>query len=189
MGLPIRYAHIPFYFCFSFTSSTSLIHHYTLQPHVITLTLARHSHSLHLTNLTYLMDTCFTIHMFLLLFLVSPTCALLQSHTPCGQALSIALLWMSLMLSLLLLFIFNLPVFTFRYTQAPTNCLYEFPPELRFSTYVSHCLALILHCFALHCTASQSHCLYPPPHLEMIPCPQITPPQSLIGFILRSLAP
>ena len=40
MSLCIRYAHIPFYFCFSFTSSTLLIHHYALQPHTITLTLA-----------------------------------------------------------------------------------------------------------------------------------------------------
>ena len=30
MSLLIRYTHIPFYFCFSFTSSTSLIHHYAL---------------------------------------------------------------------------------------------------------------------------------------------------------------
>ena len=39
MSLLIRYAHIPFYFYFSFTSSASLIHHYALRPHVITLTL------------------------------------------------------------------------------------------------------------------------------------------------------
>ena len=40
MSLFIRYTHIPFYFHFSFTSSTSSIHHYALQPHVTTLTLA-----------------------------------------------------------------------------------------------------------------------------------------------------
>ena len=112
----------------------------------------------------------------LLLSLVSPTCALLQSHTPCGQALSIALLWMSLMLSLLLLFVFNLPIFTFFSERgAPTNCLYKFPPEFRFSTYTSHHLTLISHHFALHCTALQSHCLYPTPHLETIPYPHIAP--------------
>ena len=138
------------------------------------------SHSLHWTDLAYLMDTWFTIHMFLLLFLVSPTCALpgfdqSWALAPRGQALTIGLLWMSLMLSLLLPFVFNLPVFTFCSTQAPTNCLYEFPPELRFSTYASHCLALILHHFASHCTASQSHCLYSTPHLEAISCPQNTP--------------
>ena len=69
-------------------------------------------------------------------------------------------------------FVFDLPVFTFCSTEEPHNCLYQFPPELRFSTYASHC------------TASQLHCLYPTAHLETIPCPQIAPPQSLIGFIL-----
>ena len=37
--------------------------------------------------------------------------------------------------------------------EEPHNCPYEFPPELRFSTYALHHLALILHHFALHCTA------------------------------------
>ena len=59
--------------------------------------------------------------------------------------------------------------------EQPHNCLYQFPPELRISTYALYCLALILHHFALHCTALELHCLYPTPHLEMIPCPQITP--------------
>ena len=45
-------------------------------------------------TLAYLMDTWFTIHMYLLLFLVSPTCPLLQSDQSWalalhGQALSI----------------------------------------------------------------------------------------------------
>ena len=40
MSLLIRYIHIPFYFHCSFTSSVSLIHHYVLQLHTITLTLA-----------------------------------------------------------------------------------------------------------------------------------------------------
>ena len=40
MILLIRYTHIPFYFCFSFTSSTSSIHHYALWLHTITLSLA-----------------------------------------------------------------------------------------------------------------------------------------------------
>ena len=63
---------------------------------VTTLALAQQLHLLHWTDLTYLMDTCFMIHMLLLLFLVSPMCALLWS---CSQALSIASLQMSLMLA------------------------------------------------------------------------------------------
>ena len=72
-------------------------------------------------------------------------------------------------------FVFNLHVFTFHSRRAPTNCLYEFPPEFRFSTYTSHCITFASHHFALHCTTSQSHCLYPAPHLETIPYPQIAP--------------
>ena len=85
-------------------------------------------------------------------------------------------------------FIFNLPVFTFRgkiITKAPTNCLYESPSELRFSTYTLHCLALILHYFASHRTATIPPSLLATIHLETIPYPQIAPPQSPIGFILR----
>ena len=135
-------------------------------------------HSLYQTDLAYLMDTWFTLHMYLLLFLVSPMCLLLRSNqswafTPHGQVLCLG--WALCSLSCFS-FIFNLPVFTFCSTEEPHNCLYQFPPELRFSTYASHC------------TASQLHCLYPTAHLEMIPCPQIAPPQSLIEYILRSPA-
>ena len=57
--------------------------------------LARQSHSLYWTNLAYLMDIWLTIHMYLLLFLASPTCPLLRSDqswglAPRSQALSIA---------------------------------------------------------------------------------------------------
>ena len=65
-------------------------------PHVIVLTLAWQSHLLHWTDLAYLMDIWLTIHMYLLLFLVSPMCLLLWSDQSwalalCGQALSITL--------------------------------------------------------------------------------------------------
>ena len=88
-------------------------------------------------------------------------------------------------------FVFNLPVFTFSQgtfiTEAPTNCLYESPPELRFHTYASHLFCTILHYFALHRTAMIPPSLLATIHLETIPYPQIAPPQSPIGFILRSL--
>ena len=91
-------------------------------------------------------------------------------------------------------FVFNLPVF---YLSKRTSSekshtiayVYQFPPELRFSTYTLHCLALILHYFALHCTAMIPPSLLATTHLETIPYPQITPPQSPVGVILRSLAP
>ena len=131
------------------------------------------------------------IHMYLLLFLVSPMCPLPWSDqsralAPSGQALSITLPYACFLVYHSYLTCLYLP---FSQTEEPHNCLYQFPPELRFSTYASHRLAPILHHFTSHRTASQSHCLYPTAHLEMIPCPQIAPPQSLIGFLLRSPAP
>ena len=48
---------------------------------------------------------------------------------------------------------------------------YKFPPEFKLSTYTSHRTAFTLYHFAFYCTALQSHCLYPTPHLEMIPYP------------------
>ena len=132
--------------------------------------------------------------MYLLLFLVSPMCPLLRSDqsqvlTPRGQALSIAspyaciLVYHSYLTCLYLSFVGNI------ITEALTNCLYESPPELRFSTYASHHLALILHYFASHRTATIPPSLLATIHLETIPYSQIAPPQSPIGFILRSLAP
>ena len=89
-------------------------------------------------------------------------------------------------------FIFNLPVFTFRkkniITEALTFCLYESPPELRFRTYASHLFRAISHYFASHRTATIPLSLLATIHLETIPYPQIAPPQSPIGFILRSPA-
>ena len=127
------------------------------------------------------------IHMYLLLFLVSPMCPLPWSNQSqalalYNQALSITSLYACFLVYHSYLTCLYLP---FAQTEEPHNCLYQFPTELRFSTYASHRLAPILHHFTLHRTASQSHCLYPTAHLEMIPCPQIAPPQSLIGFILR----
>ena len=189
MSLLIRYAHIPFYFCFSFTFSTLLIHHYApplWHNHT-------QSHSLHWTNLTHLMDTWFMIHMYLLLFLVSPTCPLLQSDqsqalAPCSQALSITSAYARFLVFHLYLTCLYLPFAQIIIREEPHNCLYQFPPELRFSTYTLHHLALILHYFASHCTAMIPLSLLATTHLETIPCPQIAPPQSSIGFILRSLA-
>ena len=88
-------------------------------------------------------------------------------------------------------FISNLPVVTFHQkiiTEAPTNCLYESPPELRFHTYTLHLFRTISHYFASHRTAMIPPSLLATIHLEIIPYPQIAPPQSPIGFILRSPA-
>ena len=177
MSLLIGYTHIPFYFCFSFTSSALSIHHYALQLHVIALAPAQQSHSLHQTNLTYLMDTWFMIHMFILIFLVSPTCALPRSDQSWALALrgqALCFRWALCSLSCFP-FVFNLPVFTFhlhhhqrRATQSPIWV----SPRIE----ILHlCLAPSCTYLALHHTALQSHCLYPTPHLETIHCPQITP--------------
>ena len=158
------------------------------------VTITQRSHSLHWTDLAYLMDIWLTIHMYLLLFLVSPMCHLLWSDqswalAPCSQALSIASPYAHILVYHLYLTCLYLPFKKNIITKAPTKCLYESPPELRFSTYTSHRLMLILHYFASHRTAMIPPSLLATIHLETIPYPQITPPQSPIGFILRSLAP
>ena len=98
------------------------------------------------------------IHMYLLLFLVSPTCPLLwsdqpQALIPGGQALSITLPYAHFLIFHSYVTCLYLPLAQNIITKAPTNCLYESPPELRFSTYASHHLALISHYFTLHHTA------------------------------------
>ena len=102
------------------------------------------------------------IHMYLLLFSVSPTCPLLRSDqsrglAPRGQALPIALPYARILVYHSYLTCLYLPFAENIIAEAPTNCLYESPPELRFSTYTSHRLALILHYFALFCIASHCH--------------------------------
>ena len=161
---------------------------------MIALMLAQQSHLPHQTDLAYLMDTWFTIHMYLLLFLVSPTCPLLQSDqsqalAPRGQALFLTLPYAHFLVFHLYLTCLYLPFTQNIIREEPHNGLYQFPPELRFSTYTLHRLTLISHYFALHCTATIPLSLLATIHLETIPYPQITPPQSPIGFILRSPAP
>ena len=183
MSLLIRYAHIPFYFLFSFTFPTSPIHPYAppLQR--------SHMHSLYWTDLAYLMDIWLTIHMYLLLLLVSLTCPLLRSNqsrglTPCGQALSIAspyariLVYHSYLTSLYLLFARE------HHRWTPNQLPIWVSPRIE----ISHSFCAISHYFASHHTATIPPSLLATTHLETIPYPQIAPPQSPIGFILRSPA-
>ena len=134
------------------------------------------------------------IHMYLLLFLVSPTCPLLwsdqsQALAPRSQALSITSPYAHILVYHSYLTCLYLPFEKNIITKALTNCLYQSPPVLRFSTYASHCLVLISHYFALHRTAMIPPSLLATIHLETIPYPQIAPSQSPIGFILKSPAP
>ena len=156
--------------------------------------LTQQLHLLHWTDLTYLMDTWLMIHMYLLLFLVFPMCPLLWSNqswalTPCGQALSITSPYAHFLVFHLYLTCLYLPFAQNIIREEPHNCLYKSPSELRFSTYASHRLTLISHYFASHRTATIPPSLLATIHLETIPYPQIAPPQSPIGFILRSPAP
>ena len=112
-----------------------------------------------------------------------------QALAPCSQALSITSPYAHILVYHSYLTSLYLPFQGKIITKAPTNCLYESPPELRFSTYASHHLTLISHYFASHCTATIPLSLLATIHLETIPYPQIAPPQSPIGFILRSPAP
>ena len=130
------------------------------------------------------------IHMYLLLFLVSPTCPHLQSNqsqalTPCGQALFLTLPYSHFLVFHSYLTCLYLPFAENIIPKAPTNCLYESPPKLRFRTCALHYLVLISHYFASHDTAMIQLSLLATTHLETISYPQITPPQSHMGFILR----
>ena len=107
----------------------------------------------------------------------------------CGQALSITLPYAHFLVFHSYLTCLYLPFTQNIIREEPHNCLYQFPQELRFSTYAPHRLTLILHYFALHHTAMTPPSLLATLHLETIPCPQITPTQTPIGFILRSPAP
>ena len=98
------------------------------------------------------------IHMYLLLFLVSPTCPLLRSDqsralTPCGQALSITSPYAHFLVFHLYLTCLYLPFEKNIIREEPHTCLYQFPPELRFSTYASQRLTLIFALFRI-----TSHC-------------------------------
>ena len=177
-----------------FTFPSLSLHYQSTTTHLRSDMTAQQSHSLHWTDLTYLMDTWLTIHMYLLLFLVSPTCPLLWSDqswalTLCGQALFLTSPYAHFLVFHSYLTCLYLPFTQNIIKEEPHNCLYQFPPELRFSTYASHHLPLISHYFALHCAAMIPPSLLATTHLETIPYPQITPPQSTIGFILRSPAP
>ena len=194
MSLLIRYAHIPFYFRFFFAFPTSSIYHYT-PPFQRDRTRTRTTIALAPLHRSRLFDGHMTYdsHVFTSILSVSnvPPPAvrpITSSRTmQSGTFSNFALCSHSC-----LPFIFNLPVFTFRgniITEAPTNCLYESPPELRFSTYALHHLTLISHYFASHRTATIPLSLLATICLETIPYPQIAPPQSPIGFILRSPAP
>ena len=135
------------------------------------------------------------IHMYLLLLLVSPTCPLLQSNqsrvlTPHGQALSIALPYAHILVYHLYLTCLYLPFATQHHCQSPNQLPIPVSPRIE----ILHlCFALSRTYFALFRIAS--HCHNPTistchnTHLETIPYPQITPPQSPIGFILRYPAP
>ena len=164
---------------------------YIINPPLCTSALMQ-SHSLHQTDLAYLMDTWFMIHMYLLLFLVSPMCPLLQSDqswalTLHGQALSITLPYAHFLVYHLYL---TCLYFTFRRTSSEKShtLAYTSFPQNWDLALMPH-LALISHYFASHHTATIPPSLLATLHLETIPCPQIAPPQSPIGFILRSPAP
>ena len=149
------------------------------------------SHSLYQTDLAYLMDIWLTIHMYLLLFLASPTCPLLRSDqsqvlAPRGQALSIASPYARILVYHLYLTSLYLPFAKKEHHYRSPN---QLPIWVSPRIEILHLrFMLISHYFASHCTATIPLSLLATIHLETIPYPQIAPPQSPIGFILRSSA-
>ena len=175
MSLVIRYTHIPFYFHFSFTSSTLLIHHYTLWLHAIVLALAS------------LDQSClFDGHMIHDSHVFTSILSISNMHPPAVQPItSPHTAWSGTFYSFasdepyahFLVYHSYLTCLYLPFTQrrAPANYLYKFPPEFRFSTYTSHHTTFTSHHFASHHIASHLHHPYHLPHLETIPYPQIAP--------------
>ena len=102
----------PFYFRFSFTFPTSLIHHYA-PPLRRDRARSRTTIALDLLDRSCLFDDIWlTIHMYLLLFLASPMCPLLRSNQSRSLAPH-AFYSFAICSHSCLPFVFNLPVFTF----------------------------------------------------------------------------
>ena len=88
------------------------LHRQSTTMHLHSNVTAQQLHSLHQTDLAYLMDTWFTIHMYLLLFLASPMCPLLWSDQ--SQALTLHSLALSI----------TLPYARFLVFHSYLTCLY-----------------------------------------------------------------
>ena len=135
-----------------------------------TLTWPHDNRLLPRTDLAYLMDIWLMIHMYLLLFLVSPTCPLLQSDQSrvlalCGQALSIALPYAHIIVYHLYLTSLYLPFKKEHNRWSPNHLPIWVSPRIE----ISHlCFTLSRAYFALFHTIShrialpQSHHLYLP---------------------------
>ena len=139
-----------------------------MRPHAIALVLAWQLHLLYQTDLAYLMDIWLTIHMYLLLFLVSPMCPLLRSDqswvlVPRGQALSIALPYACIFVYHSYLTCLYLPFATEHHYRSPnqlpihTSLPQNWDLALTLCT-VSHLFCTISHCIAL----PRSHHFYLP---------------------------
>ena len=156
-----------------------------LHSNAIALALARQLHLLYRTDLAYLMDIWLTIHMYLLLLLVSPTCLLLQSDQSRGlalhgQALSIALPYAHILVYHSYLTCLYLPFATQHHYRSPNHLPIWVSPRIEmshlcfapshayftlmlrtvsclFHTYALHRLTLISHYFALFRIASHCH--------------------------------
>ena len=139
------------------------LHHWSTPMHLrsnaTALALARQSHLLYRTDLAYLMDIWLTIHMYLLLFLASPTCPLQRSDqsrglAPRGQALSIASPYAHILVYHLYLTCLYLPFAKEHHRRSPNQLPIWVSPRIK----ISHLrFALISHYFALFRIASHCH--------------------------------
>ena len=149
MSLLIRYAYIPFYFCFSITSSTLSIHHNTpLHQHDCTHT--RFISPISLIWWTHVIQfTCF-VSILSIPNVHPPTVRPIMN--PCTM-------WSGTYSSFALdepyaCFLVDHLYLTYLYLPFKTeNFPYEFPPEFRISTYTLYHITFTPHLFALHHTA------------------------------------
>ena len=126
------------------------LHRWSTTMHLRSNATTWQSHSLYWTDLAYLMDIWLTIHMYLLLFLVSPMCPLLWSDqsrglTPRGQALSIASPYARILVYHSYLTCLYLPFATEHHYWSPNQLPIWVSPRIEISHYfalfriASHC--------------------------------------------------
>ena len=135
------------------------LHRRSTTTHLRSNVTARQSHPLYRTNLAYLMDIWLTIHMYLLLFLASPTCPLLWSNqsrvlAPRSQALSIASPYAHILVYHSYLTSLYLPFTREHHYRSPNQLPIWVSPRIE----ILHIrFTLILHYFALFRIASHCH--------------------------------
>ena len=184
MSLLIRYTHIPFYFRFSFTSSTSSIHHYA-HPHQRDHTMI----TLASSDWSRLFDghMFYNSHVFTSILSIPNVCPpviwpIMSPHT----------MWSGTFYS----FALDEPYALFLVDHSYLTCMYlpftpGEPQPVAYTSFPQNSNLALMPCIAPHSPHTISHCIALPcnPTVFTLHHTPRSHSQSPIEFILRSLAP